>query len=315
MTPVGLVRCRSYEPAEVDAALERALALVGGLEAFVRRGDRVLLKPNLVSGQPAAAAATTHPQVVEALLARRVDRGAEVRIGDGPAFDWVPRVAAKCGIATVAERYGAKLADFTQPVVVESARPEVIRRFTVDREVLDADVVINLPKLKSHRQLGFTGACKNLYGCMPGKKKAYYHFARGNRDMDFARLLAAFAYTVAPQLNIADGIVAMERDGPVGGDPRPLGALAAGTDPAAVDAVLGAVIGAPEEDSLVLNACRTLRLGAPDLDKIDVRGEAVAELVVPDFVHAYLIGVRFSPGRLARSVWRNFLITRLGYSR
>lgn len=314
MTAVGLVRCADYEPATLDAALDRALDPVGGLARHVRRGDRVLLKPNLLTGQPPECAATTHPRLVEALITRLLDLGAAVRVGDSPAFGWVERVAEGCGIAAVTRRYGVRLVEFRQPVRVKSVRPRVARRVVVDREVADADVVINLPKLKAHRQLGFTGAIKNLYGCMPGKRKAYFHLARGNRDRYFAEFVAAFAYTVAPALHIADAVLAMERDGPTGGDPRRVGVLVAGSDAAATDAVLAELIAAPAVDRLLLHACRALRLGEPERDKIDIRGDRLAELSVPDFIHPYLIGVRFSPGRLARSVWRNVLLTRLGRS-
>ena len=310
---VSLERCPSYEPAAVSAALDRMLEHLGGLEQFVRKGDRVLVKPNLLTAQPPENAATTHPQVIDALLARLVDLGAQPTIGDSPAFGWVQTVAEACGIAAVARRYGVPLIDFSQPAPVPSIRPAVRKQFVTDRSVLEADVVINVAKLKSHRQLGFTGCTKNLYGCMPGKRKAYFHFERGNRDDDFARLIAAFAYSIPVTLNLLDGIVAMQRDGPSGGDPRPLGALLAGTDPISVDAVAAEVIRPPEPDRLLLHACRELRLGSPEVDTIELRGEAVRELAVADFIHPLLTGVRFSPGRLARSVWRNFLITRWGY--
>jgi len=313
MTPTALVRCSNYEAARVDAAVERALSLIGGLERLVRAGDRVLVKPNLLTGQAPEAAATTHPQVVDAVLSRLVDLGARPRVGDSPAFGWVASVAEGCGVAEVARKYGAPIVEFSNPVPVPSARPDVIRHFTIDREVAEADFVVNVPKLKAHRQLGFTGAVKNLYGCMPGKRKAYFHLARGSHDMQFARLVAAFAYTVAPGLSVADAVVAMERDGPTGGVPRPVGALVAGTDAAAVDAVMAGLIRPPAEDCLLLNACGELGLGVPSLDKIDLRGETIGEMAVSDFIHPLLIGVRFSPGRLARSMWRNFLITRLGY--
>jgi uncharacterized protein (DUF362 family) len=313
MTPVSLVRCTSYEPAAVETALDLALGHLGGLDRFVGSGDRVLVKPNLLTAQPAENAATTHPQVLDALLARLLDLGARPSIGDSPAFGWVETVAGACGIADVARRYGVPLLDFTRPAPVPSVRPEVRKQFVTDRSVLEADVVINVAKLKAHRQLGFTGATKNLYGCMPGKRKAYFHFERGNRDADFARLIAAFAYSIPVTLNLLDGIVAMQRDGPSGGDPRPLGALIAGTDSISVDAVAAEVIRQPEPDRLLLHACRELRLGSPQVDTIELRGETVRDMAVADFIHPLLVGVRFSPGRLARSVWRNFLITRWGY--
>ncbi|MCC2668842.1 MAG: iron-sulfur cluster-binding domain protein, partial [Armatimonadetes bacterium] len=251
MTSVALTRCASYAPAAVETALDLALGHLGGLERYVRAGDRVLVKPNLLTAQPPENAATTHPQVLDALLARLLDLGARPTLGDSPAFGWVAGVAEACGVAAVARRYGVPVVDFTSPVPVSSVRPEVRKRFVTDRQVLDADVVINVAKLKAHRQLGFTGATKNLYGCMPGKRKAYFHFERGNHDADFARLIAAFAYSIPVTLNLLDGIVAMQRDGPSGGDPRPLGVLIAGTDPISVDAVAAEIIRQPEADRLL----------------------------------------------------------------
>ena len=313
MTPVSLIRCPDYEAVHVGDALDRAFTYIGGLSSYVRSGDRVLVKPNLLQGLPPETATTTHPAVLDALLSRLIDLGARPQIGDAPAWGLWRQVVERCGVAEVAHRYGVPLAEFDQPVPVPSVRPEVLPQFMVDRAVRDADAVINVPKLKSHRQLGFTAGVKNLYGCMPGKRKAYYHMARGNRDSDFASLVAAFAYTVAPALTLVDGVVAMEREGPSRGDPRTVGALIASADPAAADAVVAEVIRAPVADRLLLDACRRLRLGSPEMDTIDVRGETVAAMAVPDFRHPLLIGVRFSPGRLARSVWRNFLMTRLGY--
>lgn len=314
MTPVALVACASYDAGVVEEALEEGLRCLGGLEQFVRPGDRVLLKPNLLTGQPPENAATTHPRVVDALLARLVDLGARPSIGDSPAFGWVAKVAEACGVGEVARRYGAPIVELTSPVSVASVRPRIRRRFTTDRAVLDADVVINIPKLKAHRQLGFTGATKNLYGCMPGKRKAYFHMERGNRDADFARLVASFAYSLPVTLNVMDAVVAMERDGPQSGDPKPVGALVVSADAAAVDAVAAELIRAPEADQLLLNACRELGLGSPGMDTIDLRGANLRTMSIPDFIHPYLIGVRFSPGRLARSVWRNYLLTRKGCS-
>jgi uncharacterized protein (DUF362 family) len=245
MTPVALLSSSSYEPRAVSEALTEALGLLGGLDAHIHSGDRVLVKPNLLTGQPPENAATTHPAVLEALLQQLVDLGARPCIGDSPAFGWVAKVAEACGVAEVARKYGAPIVEFASPVSIESVRPRVRRRFTVEKTLLDVNAVINVPKLKSHRQLGFTGATKNLYGCMPGKRKAYFHMERGNHDSDFARLVASFAYSLPTTLHLLDGIVAMERDGPQSGDPKPLGAMIVSKDAAAVDAVAAELIRAP----------------------------------------------------------------------
>ncbi|MBI3912027.1 MAG: DUF362 domain-containing protein [Armatimonadetes bacterium] len=310
MTTVSLVRCPSYEQAALGAALDRALAPLGGLEAFVRRGDRVLVKPNLLAGEPSERATTTHPALIETLLRRLLDLGARPVIGDDPAFGTLERVCEACGVAEVARRYGVPLTPFNRPMWVKSPRPRVRPTFCIDQAALEADVILNVPKLKAHRQLYFTAAIKSLYGCMPGKRKAFWHMACGP-DARFARLLVAFAYTVRPALTVVDGVVAMERDGPKGGDPFPLGLLFAGTDVAAVDTLIAAVIHARPADSLLLNAACQLDIGTPWMAKIAVAGESLAACARADFRLPDLVGTFFSPTRLARSIWRNYRMTRL----
>lgn len=308
---VGLVRCAGYEEyAAVRAAVRESFDLFGGIAALVRPGQRVLLKPNLLSALPAEAGVNTHPSVVRAVAEEALEAGGVVSIGDSPAFSRLDDTCAACGLDQVARELGIPIVPFNRPVWVPTRVPHgPARGFKVDRAVLDADVVINIPKLKSHGQLGFTAAAKNLYGCMPGKRKAWYH-ARMHGDRLFAAFLAAFAETVRPAFNLVDAILAMHRTGPKRGDLLPVGLLVGGSDPFAVDTFLSRLIAIPDADNLIVNAARRLGLGVTDPERIDFRGIDPATLPPIEFKHPMLVGTAFSLPRVVRSAWRSFIISR-----
>ncbi|HIE53467.1 MAG TPA: DUF362 domain-containing protein [Armatimonadetes bacterium] len=310
MKAVSIARCAELRPDEVGAAVTEAVAALGGMERFVQPGNRVLLKPNLLSPDPPERAVTTHPLFVQWVIELVLAAGGKPFLGDSPAWGALSQVAQVAGLKDVAARYGVPLVEFCRPVAVPSPRPQVARRVLVDAAVLEAEVVINLPKLKAHRQLGFCGAVKNLYGCLPGKRKALLHFLKSRRDLHFALFLANYHAAVAPALTIVDAGLALERTGPRGGDPRFLGLVVAGTDCAAVDTVLAEIIQAPPSHRLLLEAVRQLDLGVTDLEAIELRGEPL-EAIRPDrFLLPDLIGVGFSLPRVVRSVVRNFFLTR-----
>jgi uncharacterized protein (DUF362 family) len=275
------------------------------MERFVQPGQRVLLKPNLISAVPPEAAATTHPLVVERVIQLVQAAGGQVFIGDSPAWGLLTHTARESGVAAVAVRYHVPIVEFNQPVSVPCPFPEVAASFYVDRSVVEADVILHLPKLKTHRQLGYTAALKSIYGCMPGKRKAFWHLRRSRRDQDFARLLVAFHATVAPTLHLVDGVLAMQGAGPVRGQPRFLGVLAASTDAAAVDAVLCDILNAPLSHRFVLDAARSLGFGETEGGRIDLHGEPPGSFRVADWDWPDLLGVGFSLPRVVRSVLRN----------
>lgn len=308
---VGLVRCEGYgDYAAVRAAVAESFGLFGGIGAFVRPGQRVLLKPNLLSALPAESGVNTHPSVVRAVAEAAIEAGGSVSIGDSPAFSRLDDTCAACGLDRVARDLGIPIVAFNRPVWVPTRAPRgPARGFKVDQAVLDADVVINIAKLKSHGQLGFTGAAKNLYGCMPGKRKAWYH-AYMHGDRLFSAFVAAFAATVRPAFSLVDAIVAMHRAGPKRGDLLPMDLLVGGLDPFAVDTFLSRLIAIPEADNLVVNAARRLGLGVTDPERIDVRGLDPASLPPIEFRHPMLVGTAFSLPRVVRSAWRSFVISR-----
>jgi len=310
--PVALRSCADYEFASVDAALDAALADVGGLARFVAAGETVLLKPNLIAPLPPERAATTHPAVLDSLCRRLLDLGAQPVIGDAPAWSGPAQARMVTGIGDVCERYGIEFWFFDRHTRLASRHPAVAPRFHVDPRVLEVDKLVNVGKLKAHQQLGFTCCMKNLYGCLGGREKAYHHFARSRSDHHFARFLAAYQDSLPVTLNVADAVVAMEGPGPRLGVPRTMGLLAVSENAVALDTGMAELIGAPASHRLMLDAANELGLDGTRLDEIALVGDALERFQVTDFVHPALMGVAFSPWRLVKGWYKNRRLIRAG---
>ncbi len=255
MAKVSVTTCPTYSKGEVRKALEEILAPLGGIDAFVKKGERVLLKPNLLSASPPSKGVTTHPSVVEAVGEMVREAGGDPFIGDSPAIGPFRRVISKTGMEEVARRLSIPLVELKEEREVVSPEGFLFRRITLSREALEADKVINLPKLKTHSMMALTLGVKNLFGCVPGLKKASWHLKAQQREA-FATLLLEIYLRIRPALTIVDGIVAMEGNGPQSGDLRPLGLLAASEDAILLDAFLSRFVGLPPQRLPTLQAAR-----------------------------------------------------------
>ena len=311
-TTVALARCTTYDDAAIDAALQRLIAPLGGWSRFIRSGARVLLKPNLITMAPVDEHATTHPALVAGVLRAVLACGGRPSIGDDPAFGSIDSVARSCGIAEVAARYRAPLVELDSPQRLQTTSTLTPRGLVVDRTAVDTDVLINLPKLKAHNQLLLTAAVKNLYGCVPGKRKMWRH-VQARHDVDrFADMLVANARALRPELSIVDGVIAMEERGPRHGRAKALGVLAAGEDCVAVDRVVCEVIGCDPTRYPILQAALRAGFGAASLADIRLAGDPLERLRDPSFkLPLRLEDISFELGRAARSVLRQFWITRV----
>jgi len=245
MERIVLARCDSYELSQVRTALVQLLKPLGGMGSFVMAGERILLKPNMLSVKSPEQAVTTHPVVVRAVADLVREAGGRVMIGDSPGMGGFQRVADKSGIARAAAESGAELIEFKATVDLPGSG--IFRRFTLARAYWEADKIINLPKLKTHEMMTMTCAVKNLFGAVVGAEKAGWHLKAGASREQFARLLLEIYLLKKPVLNIVDAIVAMEGNGPGSGDPLQVGALIAGVNPVAVDMVAGRLAGIPQE--------------------------------------------------------------------
>ncbi len=279
---VSLKRVDTYDPETVLAAMRACLAPLGGMQAVVRPGQKVLLKPNLLAGYAPERAVTTHPAVVWAAIRLVQEAGGAAVVGDSPGVGSLAAVARTCGITRVLEETGAELGEFGTAVTFEAPTNQVAKRLTLARAVAEAEVLITLPKLKTHGQMTLTGALKNQYGLILGKRKAQWHF-RLQRPEWLAALILDIHQVARPALAILDAIVGMEGRGPSGGRPRHLGTLLAGRDLAAVDTFACHLIGLDPEAVPLLVAARRRGLGATRLADLEVVGDDWQGLRQPTF--------------------------------
>jgi uncharacterized protein (DUF362 family)/NAD-dependent dihydropyrimidine dehydrogenase PreA subunit len=232
---VALVRCNSYHQPEVYQAVARGLDLLGGATSFVKPGEKLLLKVNLLAGDVPEKCVTTHPAVFRAVAEQFLAAGATIRYGDSPGFGSPGAAAKKAGIADEADALNLEAADFKEGREVFFEEGSQNKKFYIANAVLDSDGLISLPKMKTHGLERFTGAVKNQFGCVVGMRKGEFHVKLPDAT-DFAKMLVDLNRYVKPRLYIMDGIVAMEGNGPRGGTPRPMNVLLFSTDPIALDA-------------------------------------------------------------------------------
>jgi len=297
---VSIADCPEYSREVVRGAVREVLKPFGGMSAFVNPGDRVLLKPNLLSAKAPERAITTHPLIVEAVAEEVREAGAEPFIADSPggAIRGIDRVWENTGMKEMAERNGIEL------VNLEASGVEGISfnkyTFYISKPVLEADVIINLPKLKTHSLTLLTCAVKNMFGVIPGFRKSEMHKLYPKPE-EFAEMLVHLYKLVTPSLNIVDAVVAMAGNGPSAGSPYKLGVLIAGTDAVAVDAVSADIIGF--EDGMIdtTRIASQMGLGEGELSSINVVGKR-PELTDGDFSLPSNRALRLVPKFLVRLV-------------
>ena len=282
MHRVSIVRCPSYDRSEVEARLQELIGHFGGLAAFVQPGDKVLIKPNILTGAPPERAITTHPEVVRAVARACQDLGAHVQVGDCPGFGDSVRAAERAGIVAMCQAIGVPFVSFNTPRQTPFPEGKVAKRFLLAEPVTRADKIISIAKLKTHGLMVYTGAVKNLYGTVSGNEKIRLHLSYPTPH-DFALLLLDLQALVRPVLSIVDGIVGMEGSGPRAGTPRQMGLLFAGTEPIAVDTVVAACIGVPVQGVPYLAAAAEAGYDSADLKNIEVAGLGLDEAKVKGF--------------------------------
>ncbi len=309
LLPVSIQPLNNYAPEQVRAALEQVLAPLGGMEAFVHPGRKVLIKPNLLAGKSPEKAVTTHPEIVRQVILLAQGAGGIVSVGDSPGIGSPESVARKCGILQVVEETGARFAPFVESVPV-SVREGTFHQLEVAREVLDAEVIINLPKLKTHQMMGFTGAVKNLFGAVVGMRKVRLHLQAGADPAFFALMLLELSERFPPALSIMDAVVGMEGNGPGSGDPIQIGALLASPHPLALDTVATALVGLSERQVWTQRVARETGRPGSCLEEIAVIGPALASLRPKRFLPAPSMDVGFGLPTPLKRVLRETLTAR-----
>lgn len=299
---VAIERCDSYGPTAVAEAVAATVDRLGGMSRFVKPGQSVLLKVNLLTKAEPARAITTHPEVVRAVVRLVKDAGAgRVAIGDSPggrtSAQSARAIFEASGMAAVAREEGIDVVLLDDDVVRAPAPGGLLyQHFNLGRAAVDADVLIDLPRLKTHGFMMMTGAVKNLFGCIPGLEKAQFHIKVPDRD-DFGDMLIDLLLACHPALSIMDAVIGMEGAGPAGGTPRHIGAVLASADAVGLDVVAAAITGF-DPMAVYTNAAANRRgLGPRTADEVPTAGAAWRSLALHDFAHpAADIARRFPPG-------------------
>lgn len=239
MARVALIPCASY--ADADAAVTAALDLVGA-DALFAPGEKILLKPNLLTHATADSAVTTHPAVFAAVADYLSAHGtADLAYGDSPGHGQPAAAAEACGIAAAAATRGIRAADFSGGKTVPFPDGRTAKEFILANEVPAFDAIVNICKMKTHMLERITGAQKNLFGCVFGLNKGASHVKYPNAER-FAYMLADLNLLLRPRLHVMDGVMAMEGNGPQSGTPTPMRVILASTDPIALDTVFAALV-------------------------------------------------------------------------
>ena len=285
---VALCKCDDYEQTKVDAAVERAISLLGGMEQFVKAGQTVVIKANMLMKCDVEKCATTHPSVVEAVgkLAKQAG-AARIIIADsagGPFTEgYMNSIYKSSGLKDVAERNGFEMNANFDTYSVNMPEAKVGKHFLICDCLQQADVIINVCKLKTHTFTGYTNAIKNMFGAIPGLAKVEMHGQFRTLDVFGDFLIDVWNYFGNKiVLNVADAVMAMEGAGPSNGTPRKIGAIFAGVNPAAVD-VVGLKLMNIEPNTMPFMQTAVER-GYIDKDlSTEIVGDSVDELAVPDF--------------------------------
>lgn len=306
MPTVSLISADSYQQQTLQADIERLLQPLGGIGAFVKTGNRVLLKPNLLTAGRPGKECITRPELVRCVAQMVQEAGGKPFFGDSPAFGTAMGVARANG-------YLPMMAELNLPIVEFHGQryqtaSETFNHLRLCKEAMEADVVINLPKLKSHMQLTLTMGVKNLFGCVPGKMKAWWHMEAGKDENRFGEMLVETARAIDPDLTILDGIIGHQGNGPSGGEPRQLNVLGASADVFALDRsivemlninpVLVPTITAAERLGL---SCQLADITFPHQRPVDLQ---VTDWKLPDA----LMPIDFGMPRVIKSTFKHFYI-------
>ena len=279
---VGIERCPSYEGEELYRALKRAVELAGGLDVA---GKTVLLKPNILADSPPEKAVTTHPAFLEAAIRLVREMGASrILAGDSPGLQTPGFSGRVSGLGEAAKKNGAEWVDFTkEKTELSCAEGKAVKKFTLSHVVRDADVIISLPKLKTHQLMYFTGAMKNMFGLVPSVAKSSFHVRFASREA-FASMIVDLNLAVKPAYAFMDAVVGMEGAGPSGGDKRQIGLVLASSNLLALDVAATTIIGYPPEAIPVNRDALGRKYWLAGFGEIEYPGLSPSELRIPDFV-------------------------------
>ncbi len=233
MEKVAIIKCDTYKQEEVDRAIKRALHL---LNFNTKKYKKILIKPNILGGfDKNQEAITTHPSLIRAII--KEFKG-EKTIGESSSSN-TKQSFEKAGYS---EFNNLLVFESSELIKIEDKGAKILKTFYLSKNLKEMDLIINVPKLKTHLLTKFTGAIKNLYGCIPGGMKQEYH-KKAVSSKEFSSLLLDIYQNIKPGLNIMDAVIAMEGEGPSSGIPKKVGLILASKNAIALDIAASKLIG------------------------------------------------------------------------
>lgn len=252
-----IVRNSSYQYDQIKPVFFDMIEKLAGDK--IKTGNRVLIKPNMLSASRPEDAVLTHPQVIRAAVEYVLQKGARPQVSDSPAIGSFEKILTGNGTTDALRGLDVACVPFKHILEADIGKP--YGRIEIARDALEADVIINLPKLKTHSQMLLTLAVKNMFGCIVGFKKSQWHMRAGVDTMAFARLLVAIHQTVKPAVSILDGILALEGEGPGRrGRPRKIGILMGSENSFALDTAVCQMTGVPYTNVPILKVAQDEQL-------------------------------------------------------
>jgi uncharacterized protein (DUF362 family) len=303
---VSLTRCSDYDPVSIQAAILKHFNLLGGIGTFISKSDKVLIKPNMIAPKPAECAVQTDPVVIIELAKILLDFGAKPFVADSPAWANTAACAEAIGIVEPLKKLGVPIRQLRKPVKCTLEHSET--KIGISSVALEADKIINLPKLKTHQQLVATIAVKNMFGCVSGKAKAIWHYRKGATFDDFCTMLIDIYKLLSPALTIIDAVVAMEGPGPISGSSKKVGWLIASADPMAIEVICCDLIGLVPERLPLIRTAEKIGFGCTNRQNIQIVGDLPPVDRAVKLVPAELTPLRFTPVRIVKSILRQIFI-------
>ncbi len=278
--PEAFVRRAAYDYRTLKPVVFEMMEALGG--ARIRKKSSVLIKPNFLLPARPERAVTTHPLILRAVAEYVLDRQGRPFIADSPAVGPFRRLVREGGYREALQGLDVEMKAFSVSKKADIGRP--FGAVELAEEALEAHVVINCAKLKTHSQMLLTLGVKNLFGCVIGLKKSEWHLRSGVNRERFAQLLVQIHNRIAPAMTLIDGILALEGHGPgKGGSPKPLGVLVGSRQAVWADAAVCRMLRLPPQRLPTLAAAQQLGFS---IDPLTLSGDGVGRisLVLPERV-------------------------------
>lgn len=281
---VVIKKCGGYELEKVKKALEEGFELLGGLDKFIGKDEKVLLKVNSLFNASVEKAVCTHPVMLQAVIQLVKRKTKNIYVGDSPAVGSFSFCAKKNGMLEVIRAEGVNIAGLSkEEYALENKSAIKYRSFKVDGFIKAADKIISLPKFKTHGLMYMTLAVKNMFGIIPGTAKAGYHLRAGSDKKIFAEMLVDLYMSRPPDLNILDGVIGMEGNGPGGGNPVNTGVILMAKDGFAMDFTAPKIAGIDPNLVLTNAVYKEHILKGKEID-IEIKGEKLEDVIYKGFL-------------------------------